>query len=175
MVIMTPKESAKHAANYRWKYRAMTHEERFWLHVSRRRDDQCWNWKHYTRPNGYAYFGVDGVQIAAHRFSWSLVNGLIPEKMQICHKCDNKKCCNPNHLFLGTCKENIQDAVIKGLRNTPIGERQGFSFLTGEVVEKIREMAKAGGRTQKEIANRFGIKPMHAQSIISRRIWKHIP
>lgn len=92
-------------------------EERFWKKVDVRGADECWEWQGFVAPNGYGRF--DGG--LAHRFSWVLANGAIPEANDyspfgylILHKCDNRSCVNPNHLFLGTQQDNIQDQVAKG-------------------------------------------------------------
>lgn len=87
----------------------------FWKKVKKTRT--CWEWT-AKKVYGYGYLGLNGKSIRAHRFSWELANGKIPPELFVLHKCDNRKCVKPSHLFLGTQKDNIQDAISK---NRPVG------------------------------------------------------
>lgn len=97
--------------------------EYFWNFVDIKRKDECWIWKGHvythkkysTDTRGVANF--NGKITHTHRISWVLTYGDIPKGMFVCHKCDNPICANPNHLFLGTQHDNIQDCVKKGRRN----------------------------------------------------------
>lgn len=92
----------------------MTVEERFWNKVAKRSAGECWEWRGKLHPDGYAQFRVDGIETLVHRFSWELHYGAIPKEMCVLHRCDKPSCVNPNHLFLGTQKDNMQDASHKG-------------------------------------------------------------
>lgn len=87
---------------------------RYNRNVIRREDDECWGWRGTKDNDGYGSMGAFGVQTHAHRYSWLINFGAIPPGMFVCHKCDNPECTNPNHLFLGTPKDNIHDAMRKG-------------------------------------------------------------
>ncbi len=89
-----------------------------------KKENDCWDWKGCAPINpGYGQFRHEGKITRAHRASWILYFGIIPEKLCVCHKCDNPSCVNPNHLFLGTLKENAQDMVKKGRHIIPIIKR----------------------------------------------------
>jgi hypothetical protein len=92
----------------------------FWAKVDIRSDDECWKWTAYTNASGYGMFGVGSRtddsrrRVYAHRFAWEVTNGPIPNRLFVCHTCDNPPCVNPNHMFLDTLHGNMKDAAAKG-------------------------------------------------------------
>jgi hypothetical protein len=98
--------------------------------VIKKSDNECWGWSGYiNKGNGYAYFCFQGKVISAHRFSYSYFKDFIPESLFVCHSCDQKICTNPDHLFLGTPKDNTHDMIKKG-RSTNRIIQQCRSFGT---------------------------------------------
>ncbi|MCA1670323.1 MAG: HNH endonuclease [Thermomicrobia bacterium] len=161
-------------------------EERFWPKVDKSGD--CWLWTATRFTNsGYGCIGYEGRSQGAHRVSYILANGPIPEGMCVCHRCDNRLCVNPAHLFLGTYKENSADAIAKGRVAT--GERQGththpetvrrgeqhaMAKLTAAQVQSIRRQATDGCDTA-ALSREFGVTHSHISAIVHRRAWKEVP
>jgi HNH endonuclease len=97
---------------------------RFWEKVSiSGGPDACWEWKAVARCMGYGVLQLDGKAQFAHRIAWILSNGAIPDGLCVLHKCDNRPCVNPRHLWLGTRSENTLDMFAKGRQNPPKGDR----------------------------------------------------
>lgn len=87
---------------------------RFWSKVDKSSGVGCWPWTRYTSAGGYGLFEIDGKPERSHRVAWRLENGDIPGGLYVLHKCDNRSCCNPSHLFLGTHQDNVDDMMAKG-------------------------------------------------------------
>jgi len=98
-------------------------EERFWSKVNIGNKNDCWEWTAGTRgkKTGYGCFKYNGKVTDSHRMSWFITHGYFPENL-VCHKCDNRLCCNPNHLFEGTYSDNMKDCVKKGRHGSKKGE-----------------------------------------------------
>jgi hypothetical protein len=143
--------------------------ERFWAKVDKRGPDECWPWM-ASMSFGYGQIneGGDGKPRRAHRVSWELHNGPAPDHLHVCHRCDNRKCVNPAHLFLGTDKDNLSDMARKG--RSQRGERHYLAKLNADRVRAIRAMR---GSHQK-IANHFGISRRHVGDIRNRVCWAHV-
>lgn len=131
--------------------------------------------------NGYGLFSIGGRHrgnVGAHRVSWMLANEQeAPDnfKSNVCHACDNRRCVNPSHLFLGSVSDNIIDAVKKGFRPTPFpsGTRNPQSKLTPDRIRRIRA-SYAAKQKQRDIAKAFGLSQSTVWAIVNRRIWRHV-
>ena len=110
-------------------------KERFWSKVDIKGKDNCWNWKAST-SDGYGRFGIDRVIKLAHRVSWILTNGPIPEGKLVLHNCDNKLCVNPNHLYIGTHLDNMSDVH----KRNPIGPGMAKAKLYEGEIWLIRKL-----------------------------------
>ena len=150
-----------------------TTEERFWKFIVK--NESCWNWTG-NKENGYGRVSVgkhlDGY-VLAHRFSWELHNQQkIPEGMFVMHKCDNPECCNPEHLMLGTPKENTQDMIAKGRKRVvaPLGTENGKSVLNEEKVRFIRSSDLSHAKLAKELE----VSASCVRGVRIGRTWAHI-
>jgi hypothetical protein len=154
----------------------MTIEDRFWSYVAKSGD--CWEWVGTRRPEGYGLFWNGERQVRAHRFAWELVNGPIPAGLSLCHSCDNPPCVRPDHLFVGTQRQNLEDMTRKGRRRSrpPVREQNGsanaMAKLTEEQVAHIKGMA-AAGHYHDDIAARFGVTRANV-SYVTRKTWRHV-
>lgn len=132
--------------------------------------NDCWEWQGSLHRQGYGHFPYKRKILLAHRVSWNLFNGYIPENIKVCHKCDNPKCINPEHLFLGSQKENVDDMFQKK-RKDHQGEKHPRAKLTKEKVLEIRQMIEKG-ISQEIICKKYNITNGHVGSIKHRRTWK---
>lgn len=137
--------------------------------------EACWIWTGAENSNGYGRFVLGNQLKLAHRVSYELFIGPIPDGMNVCHACDNRKCVNPHHLWLGSQSENLKDAVSKGRLTPPntSGERNGNRKLCADDVRSIRAMFQ-GGQRRFQIANRFGVSPSTVGEILAGKIWKDV-
>ena len=158
------------------KHARGTLEERFWNFVDKQSDEDCWIWKGQILSNGYGRISLgskkDGAE-GAHRVSWRIANKQdIPEGMFVMHKCDNPSCVNPNHLTIGTPKENTQDMIAKGRKRTvaPKGEGNGKSLLNEEKVRFIKE----SDLSHAALARKFEVSENCIRGVRTGRTWSHI-
>lgn len=147
--------------------------DRFWSQVDQSGGpDACWPWTGSLTPNGYGSTSVDGRPELAHRRAWVLAYGPISAGMSVCHRCDNRPCCNPRDFFLGTQAENMADAVAKG--RLARGEGNGMARLAESDVVEIRSAYAAGGVTMQELADRYNVSNPHISDIVNGRVWRHV-
>jgi len=147
----------------------MVLEKRFWAKVDIRGDDECWNWKACKNQYGYGLFTIAGKKVVAHRLSYELEIGSIPDGLHVCHKCDNPSCVNPNHLFIGTRRDNWLDSINKG--------RQGK--LNADDVHEIRRKYGESKEVTKwdfcvECSKEYDVSPHTVWEMLSKMTWKHV-
>jgi hypothetical protein len=116
----------------------------------------CWEWSLSTTEAGYGQVWASGKMTTSHRRAWELSNGPIPAGLEVCHKCDNKRCARPGHLFLGTHAENMADHQAKGRARAPRNEASPAAKLTDQQVAEIRQR-RADGETLQALGDAFGV------------------
>lgn len=140
----------------------------------------CWEWNGAKR-NGYGRMIVgsrtDGTRhsASAHRVAYEVWKGPIGEGLEVCHKCDNPSCINPDHLFLGTRADNMADRAMKGRNITFIGEEQPRAKLTRKIVKNARWERAYKGTSFQELADRYGVCKRTMQDAINGKNWKCVP
>ncbi len=158
-------------------------QARFWAKVQVTADaDGCWLWTARARySRGYGAFSAQqGKQTGAHRFMWELTQGPIPAGMFVLHHCDNPPCVRPDHLFLGTARDNAIDMARKR-RTGRDAHPEAYSHLNGDgnpaarltqtAVTEIRRRYAAGGILQRELAEEYGVQQTTVSSVILRKNW----
>lgn len=146
---------------------------RFWEKVDKSGD--CWTWTARTDAYGYGAIKVDGKSTLAHRYSWLINVGYLPDDKLVCHHCDNPPCVNPKHLFLGTHKDNYDDMRSKGREKkaSPAGEINPMSRLTDGDVRVIRSLVEQG-LTQIMVSKFLAVPATTVHNVCSRKTWKHV-
>lgn len=135
------------------------------------RTESCWTWTGKTDKSGYGVFYKDGGDFRAHRVAYAIGNGVGPGTMFVCHRCDNPRCVRPDHLFLGSNRENTADRHAKG--RSAKGSSSGAAKLTESDVAAIRA-ALRGGAKQVDMAIRFGITQANVSEIARGKTWRHV-
>jgi len=155
-------------------------EERFWSKVDIREPDECWPWTAAPRnkrsQRNYGAFWLNGRHHPANKIAWELKNGLMPQGMFACHRCDNPSCCNPSHIFPGTTQENTADKVRKGRQVK--GELVHTAKLSKQDVIDIRNMLPPNTRAPRglpgKIAEKYGITKQYVSEIWGRKSWRSL-
>lgn len=174
--------------------------ENFWKQVDKSGD--CWIWTASKIGRGYGQVKFNYKHLRSHRVSWELTYGPIPKGLFVLHKCDNPACVNPDHLELGTHKENMRQMVErerspKGERNARVmyperyptgdshysrlqpermarGEKHGNSKLTADNIRHIRQVYSAGESTYEQLAHVYGVSITCIWNIVTRKTWAHV-
>ncbi len=176
---------------------------RFWAKVDKSAGvSSCWIWSAGKTSAGYGAFKCASGTCSTHRIAWILANEQIPCGLCICHRCDNRLCVNPTHLFLGTCADNMADCAAKGRTATgdkngsrvhpdklargdangartqperrPRGEAHGLSKLTTDEVIQIRAIYSTGLTSQRQLAAKFSVSQTIIGRVVRRDTWSHI-
>jgi hypothetical protein len=141
---------------------------RFWEKVDIKGEQDCWPWLANKYHNGYGQFKLCYTTVGAHRIAYEIAYGPIPDGMEVLHKCDNRPCCNPNHLYLGTQTDNNSDRAERNPANQG-GTGCKPSLYAGEIW-LIRKLLKEGKGivTQTKIAKMFKVCPMTITNILKK-------
>lgn len=142
--------------------------ERFWEKVNK--TETCWLWMGHYRVRDYGRIKIGAQGVLAHRYSWTIANGEIPDGMAVLHKCDNPPCVNPDHLYLGTQAENARDRESRGRRTPRCGETHPAAKLTPDIVLGIVRSDESGPA----LAIRHGVTRSTISSIRRGRSWNHV-
>lgn len=146
--------------------------ERFLDHVPNQPEDGCWLWTGHTHW-GYGDHYFNGRRQKAHRISWQIFRGPIPDGVKVLHKCDTKGCVRPDHLFLGSQRDNIRDMFAKGRQHDRSGEHSGRAKLTEYAVKQIRLWYAEGGVTMQQLGAWYGVSLAAINAVIKRRNWQN--
>lgn len=152
-------------------------EHRFWSKVQK--GDGCWEWTGRPTKAGYADIRVGGRKVLVHRLSYLLHNGTLDPDLDVLHRCDNRLCVRPDHLFVGTQADNVRDMLNKGRHNwqpnsgkRPFGEHHWCAKLTEQQVREIRQTGNA--LTQSGLALQFGVTRATIGKILRGNIWREV-
>mgnify|MGYP006340060977 FL=1 len=143
----------------------------FWNRLQKAGPDDCWNWLAGT-TSGYGMTRYKGRHQGSHRVSWVLAHGPIPPAKCVLHRCDNRKCVNPKHLFLGTKGDNNYDRSSKG--RSCKGESHHRAKLTEEKVRSIRTEYARHKVIGIDLAFKYKVSTTVIYDIVKRRIWRHV-
>lgn len=151
--------------------------ERLWEKVLVAGPDDCWEWQGALDSGGYGHIVDETGRVKkAHRLVM-LLSGVDVDGLHVCHTCDNRRCCNPGHLFLGTHRDNMRDRDRKGRTVLPparSGARNSQARLTEADIDEIRWL-HAANHPPRELAHVFGVSRSTITLIVSRKTWRHVP
>jgi HNH endonuclease len=144
---------------------------RFWERVLIQ-PRQCWLWQGVKSATGYGNFKLHRrCRVSAHRVAWELVYGPIPAGYWVLHRCDVKRCVNPEHLWLGDATDNARDRSQKGRNRDQTGERNNGARLRAGEISAIRRQYALGGVTQRQLAINYGISQSHISRVVNGLEW----
>ena len=139
--------------------------QRFWDKVELSPEHTCWEWIAHIDKDGYGKAKINGRTLRAHRVSYELTYGKVPNGLLVCHKCDNRSCVNPKHLFLGTDKDNMRDKANKNRCNQK-GEKNNASKYSDHIIKPIRDLYNTGLYSHKDLTKKIGISKSQIGRIV---------
>lgn len=152
-------------------------DEKLWSRVVKSDGDGCWEWQGHRTPFGHGQLTHRGVSLYAHRVSWELLNGPIPDGASVCHRCDNPPCVRPSHLWLGSQRDNLRDMADKGRQGLHVdpsrathGVEHHKAKLTPELVREIRSSSES----IHALSRRMGVARPTIKAVLSGRTWRHV-
>ena len=147
-----------------------TFEERYAKAVAKGSPEECWEWLGW-KSHRYGVMEVSGKRWSAHRLTWTLTHGPIPNGLHVCHRCDNPPCVNPSHLFLGTNLDNVRDKVAKGRASGGRGQSWKLSLAIAKDVRALR----ISGASVGAIARKYDVTVQAIYAIIKGHSWGEAP
>lgn len=149
-----------------------TLEQRFWEKVDIRGEDECWRWLRSQDGHGYGVFGIGRKTYKAYRIAYIISNGGIPDGFIVCHRCNNRICVNPSHLYAGTVSDNAQDSIRAGTyyHYEALGEDTGFAKLKNSDVIDIKKMLR-DGKSCNSIGLMYGVTRTAIWCIKHEKTW----
>ncbi len=150
-------------------YKRKTLFERLWDKVLK--TETCWIWQGSLKQNGYGQISENRKKLYPHRVSYIFHKGLIPENMNVCHSCDNRRCVNPQHLFLGTQADNMNDMNNKGRHAR--GTKTNMSKLTDIQVIEIRSKYSSGIKNA-VLCKEYGVSHSTIHRVVHNKLWIHV-
>lgn len=148
-------------------------KRRFWLGVDKRGDNECWNWQRSCRQ-GYGALKAGRSIVSCHRLSYVMHYGEPEECMLICHTCDNRLCCNPNHLVAGSPRQNVVDAIDRKRMVAYKGDQHPQARYSDEFVRAVWYIRQMTGWGASRIEKQLQMKRGSLRKIIERRTYQHL-
>lgn len=149
--------------------------EVFWSRVTKGEADACWLWQGLCWHDGrYGRFTLKNVTSSAHRWAYILTHGPISKMLEVCHRCDVPRCCNPSHLFLGTRADNAADMKAKGRAARLAGEQSATHKLSEGWVRCILALRAAGATYQQIVGEVPGVRKANVSLICTGKSWRHL-
>jgi len=152
----------------------MNRPSNVWAKIERRGENECWNYMGHLDKDGYGRIDYGGKKILTHRLIYEFTFGKILNQLQVLHHCDNPRCCNTKHLFLGTQVDNIKDMILKNRHRGAAGEKNSHCKLTTKQVIRIKKLYSSGSYTQKNLGIKFKVTQGVISKIIRGELWAMI-